>query len=337
VRGEANAIVGEAPEFPDVAVSVIIPLKRVNAYLRECLAALRKQTFQQFDVFVVTDEPESLQCEGLCVHFLSSGAVPPNIKRLMAAEKTKAEIIALIDDDAYPDPQWLERALEHFENATIVAVGGPGVTPPSDSSLQQASGAVYASPLVSGGYTYRYLPQPARFVRDVPSCNFIVRREPFLRYVPACVKYWPGEDTKLCLLIAGDGSGEIMYDPLVRVFHHRRKLFWGHFRQVWNYAVHRGFFTKRYPETSRKPAYFVPSFFVVSNVALVALWPTVPFVRVMGLVGICVYGAAVAWASIGGLRSHRAHPLLIAVGIYMTHLTYGIGFVVGCLRPELDH
>lgn len=336
-RDDAGTANGLNAESRSVAVSVIIPLKRINENLRECLAALRKQKFQEFDVYVVTDEPEALQCEGLRVHLLSSGNVPPNIKRMMAAEQSNAEIVALIDDDAYPDPLWLERALEHFKNDDVAAVGGPGVTPPSDSSSQQASGAVYASPLVSGGYTYRYLPQRARPVRDVPSCNLIVRREPFLRHVPACVKYWPGEDTKLCLLIAAEGRGEILYDPLVKVFHHRRKLFWGHFRQVWNYAVHRGFFSKRYPETSRKPAYFVPSLFVLGNIALLALWPTVSFVRSVALICIFAYAAALVWASLDARRSHRANPVLVAAGIYLTHLTYGVGFLVGCARPDLDH
>lgn len=319
------------------SVSVVIPLKRLNAYVAECLDALKRQTFKAFDVYVITDESETIKVEGLSVHFLASGPVPPNIKRMMAAQRSCADIVALIDDDAFPDSQWIERAVAHFRNAKVVAVGGPGVTPPSDSPSQQASGAVYASPLVSGAYTYRYLPQSERLVKDVPSCNLFVRRNLFLQHVPACTKYWPGEDTKLCLLIAGGGRGEIVYDPLVRVFHHRRKLFWGHFRQVWNYAVHRGFFSKRYPETSRKPAYFVPSLFVIVNLALLVFWQSNSLVRGLGLIFVFTYASAVVWTSLTSVRSHKTNPLYVAVGIYLTHLTYGVGFMVGVARPELEH
>ncbi len=320
-----------------VVVSVIIPLKRTNEYLAECLDGLRRQTFRDFDVYVITDEPEEVPCDRLRIHFLASGAVPPNVKRMIAARESKADVVALIDDDAYPEPRWIESAIEHFKKEKIVAVGGPGITPPSDSPSQQASGAVYASPIVAGGYTYRYLPQPKRFVKDVPSCNLFVRRELFLRHVPACIQYWPGEDTKLCLLITDDGRGEIVYDPLVQVFHHRRKLFWGHFRQVWNYAVHRGFFSKRYPETSRKPAYFVPSLFVLCNLALLVLWPSTVAMRSLAPFLVLVYACAIALASVTSVRSHRANPLLVAAGIYLTHLTYGIGFIVGLIRPKLEH
>lgn len=316
-------------------VSVVIPLKRVNGYLRESLEVLRKQRYANFDVFVITDEPESFDVPDLDVKWLSSGPVPPNIKRMMAAQESTADVLALLDDDAFPVEEWLGAAVAHFADDDVVGVGGPGVTPPHDGPLQQASGAVYASPLVSARYTYRYLPGKQQDVDDYPSCNLLVRREPFLKCVPSCIRYWPGEDTKLCMLLTKE-SGRIVYEPRAVVFHHRRNLFWAHFRQVWNYAVHRGFFAKRYPETSLRPAYFVPSVFVVAN--LVLLW----FFFVSGARNVAI-GMGIAYAAIvllGALqtrRSHPANPIMVSLGIYLTHMTYGIGFLLGLLRRELEH
>lgn len=320
----------------DIRVSVIIPLKRINAYLREALQHLRHQTYSAFDVFVITDDPEHMDVDGLTVHWLSSGAVPPNIKRMMAAKESHAEVLALLDDDAFPAPQWLHCAVQYFSDAGVVGVGGPAVTPPADSPLQQASGAVYASPLVSARFTYRYLPGEQRDVDDYPSCNLFVRRMPFLQHVESCTRYWPGEDTKLCLLLTRDTGGRIVYDPQVLVYHHRRQLFWKHFRQIWNYAVHRGFFAKRYPETSRRPAYFIPTVFLVANLAAVLAVP-VYGIRIPLAIAAGVYGAAVVIEAFRSLRWHRANPALVAVGIYLTHMTYGLGFLLGLLRPELDH
>jgi cellulose synthase/poly-beta-1,6-N-acetylglucosamine synthase-like glycosyltransferase len=316
-------------------VSVVIPLKHVNPYLHESLSHLRRQTYTRFDVYVITDEPESFETPELDVNWLSSGPVPPNIKRMMAARRSDAEIVALLDDDAYPVPAWLESAMDHFDDETVVGVGGPGVTPPEDPPLQQASGAVYVSPLVSARYTYRYIPRESRDVDDYPSCNLLVRREPFLRYVPECLKYWPGEDTKLCLLLTKGGS-RIVYEPAAKVYHHRRTLFWGHFRQVWNYAVHRGFFAKRYPETSLKPAYFVPTIFLLANIVFVLLLAFYQL-RPALMFGALLYIAAVAASAVWSGQSHKANPVLVSVGIYLTHMTYGIGFLTGLLRPELDH
>jgi GT2 family glycosyltransferase len=317
-------------------ISVVIPLKRVNAYLRESLQHLARQTYRNFDVYVITDEAESIDAPGLDVKWLSSGPVPPNIKRMMAAEQSDAEIVALLDDDAYPVSNWLSAAARHFNDERVVGVGGPGVTPPDDPPLQQASGAVYVSPLVSARYTYRYLPGRARDVDDYPSCNLIVRRKPFLEHVPECLRYWPGEDTKLCLLLTKQSGDRIVYDPSAAVYHHRRTLFWGHFRQVWNYAVHRGFFAKRYPETSLRPAYFVPSVFLLAN-ALLLLTLAAPQARPVAGAAAAVYCCAVIASALWARRSHAANVLVVSIGIYLTHLTYGLGFMLGLLRPELDH
>ncbi|MBV9102360.1 MAG: glycosyltransferase [Candidatus Eremiobacteraeota bacterium] len=312
-------------------------MRRLNAYVREALAHLARQTYRNFDVYVVTDEAETIAQDGLVVTCLSSGAVPPNYKRKMAAEQSDADVVALLDDDAYPVAEWLSSAVAHFENGDVVAVGGPGVTPPGDSPSQRASGAIYASPLVSADAVYRYLPLAPRDVDDYPSCNLLVRREPFLRHVQSCLRYWPGEDTKLCYLLTKVEHKRIVYEPRALVYHHRRNLFWGHFRQVWNYAVHRGFFAKRYPATSLRAQYFAPSTFVLGNLlALVAL-PFFPASRALLGGAALVYALLVASSAIGAQGRPRPNPTLVALGIYLTHLTYGVGFLVGLSRAELDH
>jgi hypothetical protein len=263
--------------------------------------------------------------------------VPPNIKRMLAAHKSRAEVIALLDDDAYPSPHWLSAAMKHFGNEDVVAVGGPGVTPPGDSPSQRASGAIYASPLVSAGSVYRYLPGVPRDVDDYPSCNLLVRREPFLRHVPSCLRYWPGEDTKLCFLLTKVERKRIVYEPEAVVFHHRRKLFWGHFRQVWSYAVHRGFFAKRYPATSLRPQYFVPSTFVLANLLALGGAILLPPSRTFLAGAAALYAVLVARSAMAARVDPAVSRRLVALGIYLTHVTYGIGFMVGLSRAELDH
>jgi GT2 family glycosyltransferase len=324
----------ERPRRPKV--SVIIPLQRLGAYVRESLAQLGRQSYRDFDVYVVTDEPEEVASDGLVVHALASGPVPPNQKRLLAASLSDADVVALLDDDAYPDPQWLQAAMAHFADEGVVAVGGPGITPPGDPPSSQVSGAIYASPLVSAGYVYRYLPGAPRDVDDYPSCNLLVRREAFVKHAPACLRYWPGEDTKLCLLLTRVEGKRIVYEPAAVVYHHRRPLFWGHFRQVWSYAVHRGFFAKRYPVTSLRPAYFVPSTFVVASVLALPALAFLPGSRAL-VAGVAVaYVALVALSAALARSDARPSRGMVALGIYLTHVTYGLGFLFGLSRRELD-
>jgi GT2 family glycosyltransferase len=317
-------------------ISVVVPTIRLNDRVRTCIEHLKRQTYRNFDVYVVTDEPESFPVDGLDVRFLASGPVLPNHKRLQAARASDADLIALIDDDAYAVPDWLAVAAHHFADPRVVAAGGPGVTPPEDGPSQRVSGAIYASPLVSAGQILRYVPRALRDVGFLPSCNFLARREPFLAAAAEALKYWSGEDVMLCRWLARGGD-RIVYDPAVIVFHHRRPLFWGHFRQVWNYAIHRGFFIKRFPDTSRNPQYCVPALFVAGNVtfALVPLASQPVRVTLLGLAG--AYAILVGLEALRAQRAHAVNPLAVALGIYLTHLTYGAGFLAGLSRRELDH
>ena len=317
-------------------VSVVVPNVRLTDRARDCIAALQHQTYRNFDVYVVTDQPETYAVDGLDVHCIASGAVAPNAKRRQAALASDADVIALLDDDAYPAPDWLALLLPHFAAVDVVAAGGPAVTPAQDDPSQRASGAVYASPLVSAGETRRYVPGPAGNVDFIPSCNLLVRRSALVEAACEGGLYVGGEDLVLCFALR-EGGRRIVYDPGALVFHHRRRLFWGHFQQVWNYAIHRGFIVKCVPGVARDARFYLPSLFVAGNVAC-ALAPFAPRPVRRTLYGLATaYAAAVAFEAIRAGRRHNADPATVAVGIYLTHLTYGVGFLSGLTRRELDH
>lgn len=186
-------------------VSVVVPNVRLTARARACIASLQHQTYRNFDVYVVTDEPETCAVDGLAVHCIASGAVGPNAKRRQAALASGADVIALLDDDAYPAPDWLAVLLPHFATAEVVAAGGPAITSAKDDPSQRASGAVYASPLVSAGEARRYVPGAAGDVDFVPSCNLLVRRSALVEAAREGSRYVGGEDLVLCFALRAGG------------------------------------------------------------------------------------------------------------------------------------
>ncbi|MBI2821024.1 MAG: glycosyltransferase, partial [Acidobacteria bacterium] len=266
-----------------------------------------------------------------------TGPVGPAEKRDMALQFSRAEVLAFLDDDAYPEPDWLDHALPYFEDGHVAAVGGPAVTPRDDNVWQKASGEVYSTWLGGGVYSYRYLPQRRREVDDYPSVNFLIRRDVFEKVGGFDSTFWPGEDTKLCLEVTKALGLKIVYDPRVFVWHHRRELFLPHLKQVTNYALHRGFFAKVYPDTSLRLSYFLPSLFSATLLAaLLAMLSNSSLMKLpllaMGLYLLLLL-LSVAEVSIRN-RSVKL-GVLSGAGIFVTHFCYGLFFLKGLLTRKL--
>ena len=263
---------------------------------------------------------------------IATGPVNPADKRDTALSHARGNILAFIDDDAYPGKDWLKNALENFKDKRIAVVGGPAVTPSQDSLRQKASGRVYESFLVSANYIYRYTPRKKREVDDFPSCNFLVRKSVMQDLGGFDTKFWPGEDTKLCLDITKRLGLKIIYDPKVLVYHHRRHLFRPHLKQIANYALHRGYFVRKYPETSLKLSYFIPTLFLLALAggSLLALF--LPSLRIIFYLGLSLYLLLVFLFSVS--CDLRLIPFVF-LGTILTHFTYGVYFLKGLFSKRL--
>ena len=303
----------------DPLVSIVIACPNRSWMLDECLKTIKAQSYEKWECIVLPDEDEKSKSEVEVVQrnirFIATGKVRPAEKRNIGIREAKGEIVAFIDDDAYPDAHWLEYAVKYFGEPDIGAVGGPGVTPPGDAFLARIGGRVYDNLLVSGNYRYRYRAGGVRRdVEDYPSCNLFVRKDLLDRIGGYRTDFWPGEDTLLCKDIV-DSWKRIVYDPWVVVYHHRRPLFLPHLRQLGRYAFHRGYFCKRFPSNSLRLSYFVPSAFVAGLPFVYWLWPLYALYAVLVLVTTFAFNP-VSW-------------LLTAAGVVASHVWYGVRFLQG--------
>ena len=109
-------------------VSLVIVSRKRQTSLRRTVSSLRFQTYTDFEVIVVSDAPDGA--------FLSDLPFAENICHLQCMERNistarnigiaaaRGEIIAFCDDDAVPDPQWLERLVQPFKNPKVASAGG---------------------------------------------------------------------------------------------------------------------------------------------------------------------------------------------------------------------
>lgn len=330
------------PMEKPLKVSVVIACPYPSVYLDECLRALADQTYRDFEVIVLPDVDAPAPTQNYPLRYVATGKKRPAEKRNLGIRLATGDVVAFIDDDAYPDPHWLEVAVKYFTVPAIGGVGGPGVTPPNDPFLARAGGRVYENILVSGNYRYRYLGGRTREdIDDYPSCNLFVRTDLLRKIGGYRTDFWPGEDTLLCEAIVLGEHKRIVYDPWCLVYHHRRALFGPHLRQLGRYGFHRGYFVKRFPATSCKVSYFIPTLFVLfvvlGGVAMAAL-----------AAGCAGAGTWSRWVVLAYLVPLACYLLLVDVasfsfnlplwfvtgaGIVASHLWYGVRFVCGlCAR-----
>lgn len=316
--------------------SVIIPFSQPSEYLYECLDHLKKQSSNDLEIILVPDEKEKYNYPYTKV--FPTGQVGPAEKRDVGSRKAAGEILSFIDDDAYPDKDWLKNASEYFKDKDIAAVCGPGVTPPSDDVFRQASGWVSSLWIGSGGAgMYRFTPQKKREVDDFPSMNFLVRKSDFIKAGGFDTHFWPGEDTKLCFNLVYKLKKKIIYDPKVLVFHHRKPLFIPHLRQISRFAVHRGHFARILPKTSLRLGYLIPTLFNAFLIVGLPLALIDSRVRNFWITGVLLYFLIII-SNMIYIRI-KTKSILIAVltgfGIIFTHIIYGLLFPVGYFKRSL--
>ena len=319
--------------------SVIVACPGDSAVLRRLIDALSVQTYRNFEVVFLPDRLLVRPEVNYRFRILATGGVRPAKKRNMGAVAAEGDILAFIDDDAYPRPDWLANAARHFAadpegEYVIDALGGPGLTPPDDPPKAQLSGQIFSSLLVSGNFRHRYFIRgPLRKVEDFPSCNLFVRKEAFGEIRGFREDFWPGEDTLLCADLQRAGH-TLWYAPDVVVYHHRRPVWGPHLRQVGRYALHRGHFARHIGFNSRRLSYMLPSLFVLGVVlgaplACLTLWLAIPYAAALSVYALLTFGDALVEAP----RGRTILPLWF--GIVATHVWYGIRFLHGVVARKM--
>jgi len=326
-------------------VSIVVPLhwglKKEN-YKRflDDFNAFLTLDYDNYEIVLVTDKKIKLPFTSRKMKYVTTNkpTFSPTEKRDFALKYVKGEICAFIDDDAYPDKNWIKNAVKNFRDNKIVAVGGPGITPPKDTFWEKIGGYIIESYFGSGKVQYRFYNKPKRklFVDDYPAYDLFIRTNILRKVGGYGSTFYGGEDTYLCLKLIKEGL--ILYDSEAVVFHHRRSFPLNHLKQIASVGIHRGYFFKKYPETSRQFFYTLPTILTIGLIMLLTLTFIIPnflfaeiflsiltILIVTGGISVKIHGAPFISSIISG------------VGIIMTHIVYGAFFVKGLMMKKIEN
>src|SRR3989454_311972 len=214
---EAFAEVPFSQDLPSPRISVVVCTYNGGRVIRDCLEGLRKLDYPNFEVIVVNDGSTDNTAAVLGEYdfrVITTENRGLGSARNTGMEAATGEIVAYLDDDAYPDPHWLTYLAATFCSTTHAAVGGPNIGPPGDGRFAESVANAPGNPahvLVSD-----------QEAEHVPGCNMAVRK--------ACLEavggFDPqfrvaGDDVDLCWRLRERGE-TLGFSPAAMVWHHRR-------------------------------------------------------------------------------------------------------------------
>jgi cellulose synthase/poly-beta-1,6-N-acetylglucosamine synthase-like glycosyltransferase len=143
-------------------------------------------------------------------------------------EAASGEIVAYIDDDAYPDPHWLYYLANGFLDGDCVGVGGPNIACPEDGWISECTDNAPGNPI--------HVLISDREAEQIPGCNMAFRKSA----LQAIGGFDPqfraaGDDVDVCWRMRQAG-GRLGFAPGAVVWHHRRDSIGTYLKQQGGYG-----------------------------------------------------------------------------------------------------
>jgi O-antigen biosynthesis protein len=223
-------------------VSVLICTYNGARSLGETCAAVADLDYPDVEVIVVDDgstDDSARIAEHHGFRVISTENRGLSNARNTAVAAATGEIVAFIDDDAMPDPQWLTYLVDTFARTDFVAVGGPNLPVPGDGAVADAVAAAPGNPI--------HVLTTDREAEHIPGCNSAFRTE-LLREIGGFDPQFQtaGDDVDICWRLQ-DGGWRIGYCAAAAVWHHRRRTVGGYLRQQRGYGRAEALLERKWP------------------------------------------------------------------------------------------
>jgi GT2 family glycosyltransferase len=230
-------------EWP--SLSVVICAHNAAATIDECLRHTCSLDYPNLDVVVVDDgstDASATVAEGHPRARLIRLANNEGLSnaRNAGTDAASGGIVAFLDADAYPAPEWPYAIALGFEGSNVGGVGGPNLVPVDDGEGAQR---VARAP---GGPVHVLLSDDR--AEHIPGCNMAFRRHVLTEvggFDPAYVA--AGDDVDFCWKVL-DRGWEIAFHPPAFVWHHRRGSLRAYLGQQAGYGRAESLVQARHPD-----------------------------------------------------------------------------------------
>lgn len=224
-------------------ISVVVCSYNGSRTIRDTLDGLRRLRYPDFEVIVVNDG--STDGTATIAGAYDVRLITTENRGLSSARNTgwraaTGEIVAYLDDDAYPDPDWLSHLAATFLRTRDVGVGGPNIAPPGDGPIAKCVALAPGNPI--------HVMLTDREAEHIPGCNMAFRREA-LEAIGGFDEQFriAGDDVDVCWALRERGW-TLGFSPAAMVWHHRRNSLRAYWKQQVGYGRAEGLLERKWPE-----------------------------------------------------------------------------------------
>jgi O-antigen biosynthesis protein len=243
--GAIHRAFAQAPfdaERPWPRISVVVCTHNGAQTLAECLGRVRELSYPDFETIVVCDGSRDRSAQiarQLGALVIESEHRGLSHARNLGIAQADGEIVAFLDDDAYPDPDWLHYLALGFRDERNAGVGGPNL-PPREGRL--VPDCVAAAP---GGPIHVLVSD--REAEHVPGCNMAFRRSALEEIGGFDERFrTAGDDVDVCWRLQKAGR-TLGFSAGAVVMHHRRGSVRRYLKQQYGYGKAEALLERKWP------------------------------------------------------------------------------------------
>jgi len=237
--GRPQPVSGEWP-----LISVVVCTYNGSSTIRQCLEGLQRLDYPSFEVLVIDDGSTDGVLDIVREYDVELVQLPENRglswARNEGMRRATGEIVAYLDDDAWPDPSWLTHLALAFSHSDHVGIGGPNIAPPGYGVVADCVANAPGGP--------SHVLHTDLLAEHLPGCNMAFRRTAILAIDGFDPRFHiAGDDVDLCWRLQEHG-GTLGFCAGAMVWHHRRSRIKAYLRQQFNYGRAEGMLEAKWPE-----------------------------------------------------------------------------------------
>jgi len=222
--------------------SVIVCSYNGSRTIRGCMESLQKLDYPNKEIIVIndgsTDDLIKIVAE-YPVRLISTPNRGLSSARNTGLANAKGEIIAYLDDDAYPDSHWLQYLASAYKYSSHAGIGGPNLPPAEDGPIATCVANAPGGPI--------HVLLSDEIAEHIPGCNMSFKKDVLLQIEGFDPDFRiAGDDVDICWRIQSAGY-TLGFHPAAVVWHHRRACIKSYWNQQKEYGKAEALLEAKWP------------------------------------------------------------------------------------------